>query len=147
MESRNEHGHTLVEEGDVLRWAKTSLSELRGRYDVTIGEIEAVFPAHRAHFGVYEEMFRPDRLATLSEFCGVPFSPSHAEKKLNVSEKSAPLSDAVCEQIARHYQDVYHFAAARFPQTTALWRGFRYLRPASRVVGTERNSIDVAGVD
>lgn len=147
MASRNEHGHTRVEEADVLRWAKSSVSEMRGRYDVTVGEIEAVFPAHQAHLGIYEEMFRPDRLASLSEFCGVPFSPSHTEKKLNVSEKAAPLGDAVCAEIAHHYQDVYRFAAARFPQTTALWRGFRYLRPASPGDVTGRDSAEVSGVD
>jgi hypothetical protein len=127
MESRNEHGHTRVDDDDVLRWAQTRLNVLRARYDVTVGEIEAVFPAHNTHFGIYEDMFNPDRLSELSEFCGVPFRPLNTERKLNVSEKAAPLSDAACERIARHYRDVYRFAELRFPQTTALWRGFRYL--------------------
>jgi hypothetical protein len=127
MESRNAHGHTRVDDEGVLLWAKTRLSELRGRYDVTVGEIEAVLPGRDVHLGIYEEMFTPDRLAALSAFCCVPFTPAHMEKKFNVSEKAAPLGDAVCEGIARHYRDVYRFAAVRFPQTIELWRGFRYL--------------------
>lgn len=127
MESRNAHGHTRVDDEGVLLWAKTRLSELRGRYDVTVGEIEAVLPGRDVHLGIYEEMFTPDRLAALSAFCCVPFTPAHMDKKFNVSEKAAPLGDAVCEGIARHYRDVYRFAAARFPQTIELWRGFRYL--------------------
>jgi len=127
MDSRNKLGHTRVDEDEVIARALSGMSELRTRYDVTVQEAEAVFQPGHIHFGIYEDMFDPEPLGKLSEFCRVPFRPSHTQKKLNVSEITAPLSDAVYEKIARHYRQIYRFAERRFPQTTTLWRGFKYL--------------------
>jgi len=127
MESRNDLGHTRVDEDEVIAHSLSGLSELRTRYDVTVREAEAVFQPGHIHFGIYEEMFDPAPLGRLSAFCGVPLRPSHTQKQLNVSEITSPLSDDACATIAKHYRDVYRFAAERFPQTIKLWRGFAYL--------------------
>lgn len=127
MESRDDLGHTRIDEEDVLRRALSRLAALRTRYDRTVAEIEAVFAPSEVHYGIYEEMFADTELARLSAFCGVPFAPGHVARKVNVSEVSVPISDAACARIATHYREVYDFAARRFPQTKGLWRGFGYL--------------------
>lgn len=127
MESRRDLGHTGISEDEVLRHARSPLAGLRSRYDHTVAEIEAVFTPAEVHFGIYEEMFEPDKLALLSAFCRVPLRPRRTGRKVNVSEVTVPISDAACAKIAAHYREVYDFAARRFPQTVELWRGFRYL--------------------
>lgn len=127
MESRNELGHTRVDEEAVVQHAQSRLAGLRGRYDLTVREIEAVFAPPFIHFGIYEEMFEPTSVERLSFFSGVPARPELAMKKVNVSEVAAPISDRAAARIALQYRSVYDFAAKRFPQTTTLWRGYRYL--------------------
>lgn len=127
MESRNEKGHTSIGDDEVVQHALSALAGVRTRYDITVGEIEAVFPQADAHLGIYEEMFDAQRLQELSELCRVPVRPALAERRVNVSRISTPISDAAASRIAAHYRLVYAFAATRFPQTLRLWRGFRYL--------------------
>lgn len=127
MESRNELGHTGVDEDAVVRHALSRLSEIRTRYDITVGEIEAAFPASSVHLGIYEEMFEAGNLGRLSDFLNVPVQQARTERKMNVSKVATPISDAACVRVATHFRDVYAFAARRFPQTTGLWSGFRYL--------------------
>jgi hypothetical protein len=127
MESRNAFGHTGIDEDAVVQHALSRLSELRTRYDVTVAEIEAAFPASDIHLGIYEEMFEPASIGGLSAFLGVPVQQAHSERRLNVSEVATPISDAACARVAGHFRSVYAFAARRFPQTTGLWSGFRYL--------------------
>ena len=127
MDSRIEFGHTRISEEDVLARALSKLTGLRTRYDITVGEMEAVFEPSSMFFGLYEEMFDSENLSKLSEFCLVPTRQSQAEKKVNVSEVATPISDAAYAKIASHYRGVYEFAAKRFPRTTELWKGYRYL--------------------
>lgn len=127
MESRNETGHTRISESEVVSRALSGLAEIRTRYDRTVGEIEAVFAPCDRHLGLYEDMFSASNLAALSAFCGVPQTSALTERKVNVSEVAEPLSDAARRQIAAHYRDVYDFAARRFPQTLALWQGYKHL--------------------
>lgn len=127
MESRNDVGHTRIDEDAVVHHSLTRLAGLRTRYDVTVGEIEAAFESPRIHLGIYEEMFAPDNLDKLSVFSGVPTRKHLATNKVNVSKKTVPLGDKAAAKIATHYRSVYDFAAKRFPQTTRLWPGFNYL--------------------
>lgn len=127
MESRNEQGHTRIDEDAVVDHALSRLAGLRSRYDITVGEIEATFAVSSVYLGIYEEMFEPPNLERLSAFSGVPTRPEHAVRKFNVSEVAEPISEKAAARIAAHYRNVYEFAAKRFPQTLNLWRGFKYL--------------------
>lgn len=127
MDSRDDVGHTRVDEDEVVRRSMSRLAELRTRYDHSVAEIEAALAPHETYLGIYEEMFEPERLQQLSTFCHVPVRPAHSARKVNATEVAMPISGAACRAIAAHYRDVYEFAAKRFPQTERLWRGFHYL--------------------
>lgn len=127
MESRNSKGHTHIDDDEVIAHSVSRLAGLRTRYDITVPEIEAVFAPAEMHLGIYEEMFEAEPLQRLSDLCRVPMRPALVDRRLNVSEVSAPISDAAAARIAAHYRPVYEFAARRFPQTVRLWRGFSSL--------------------
>lgn len=127
MDSRNKAGHTAVNDDEVLEHAMSRLSGLRTRYDTTVTETEAALAPSQVHFGIYEEMFEPANIAKLSVFCRVSTRQGYSTRKSNVSEVTTPISEFVYRRIAAHYREVYDFAARRFPQTTELWPGFRYL--------------------
>lgn len=127
MESRFDNGHTAVDEDMLMQHVLFPLTELRARYDITVGEIEAAFEEHEIYIGIYEEMFDPQALERLSVFSGVPTNHAKSTNRVNATEVSGMIDERTAARIAMHYRDVYDFAAKRFPQTSRLWRGFRYI--------------------
>lgn len=120
-------GKRDVSEEEILALAATAEAEMRTRYDLTMGELEAAFAPDRLYCGLYEEIFVLRDIARLSAFCNVEARPTLLEKPVFASEKGQPLSDEARRTIAARYRHVYEFMAKRFPATTELWSGYRYL--------------------
>ena len=124
---RNKSGHTDVTGEGLVAHATSAEAEMRTRYAHTVTELEASFPASDLYFGLHEDMFDAANVAAISQFCRVELRPGLAEQKIFSCPKTLPVADDDLRRVARHYRDVYDFAAARFPRATALWRGYAYL--------------------
>ena len=105
----------------LIEYAKGPQSEIRTRYDYASFEEEALY------CGIYDEMFDADNIESLSRFIGIASRPDYREKKVNITGRQPDIGPAVAGEVARHYRDVYEFAARRFPQTERLWEGFKHL--------------------
>jgi len=104
----------------IVQRAMSRAAILRTDYKATIIELESVFPLTDIYYGIFEELFEPDSIKKLSDFLGVPASPSLAQERLNVSDK-IEFNDSVRVRLADYYREVYEFAGERFPQTRRLW--------------------------
>lgn len=124
---RRQAGRSDVGDEEVIALARSARAEIRTRYDVTIGEIEAAFPAPDYQLALYEEMFELDRLAEISRFCGVPLMPGMRETRVMSCAKTRALSEDAIRTIAQLYRPVYEYIARRMPRATELWPGYRYL--------------------
>lgn len=127
MQGRLQAGDAAVTDAQVLEHVARPGAQVRTRYDLTIGELEKAFPADDIHVGIHEEMFRPEEVARISAFCHVAARPEQAEEKQFATPVLRSLSEETVTKIARQFRPVYEFAAARYPQVTELWSGFRYL--------------------
>jgi hypothetical protein len=93
----------------------------RTNYKRTIEAIESVFEKKNVYYGIYEEMFQGQRMAELSEFCGVIPKYEFLTKEFNVSKKTVGIDEGLKKEIINFYVDTYRFCNDRFPQTKRLW--------------------------
>ena len=100
---------------------------MRTRYDLTLGELDAVFPEGNAFYAIYEELFSQSQVARLSDYVGIPCRFERIAERINTARRELRFSEAVRSAVARHYGPVYEYMARRFPQTCNLWPGFKYL--------------------
>lgn len=98
---------------------------LRTSYDKTISQALDVFGGDKVYVGVFEDMFEPDNVKKLSEFCGVTARPEFASVKVNRTEAKVCLEKLLEQQILSAYQDVYDFCFRSFPNTQQHWTPFR----------------------
>lgn len=105
-------------------------------YARTVRALEEVFDPADIHYGFYESMFQEAEIRRLSDFLGLPAKPELAEVQINVSPKTAEVSERTLAEIAEAYRDVYEFCAERFPETRALWPGNRLLAPRTAADGS-----------
>ncbi len=97
------------------------------RYNITIGELEKVFPVNDIYYGIFEEQFETQNVVHLSDYLGVDPEPQFASVKKNVTDKGSDIADSTMQSVIHEYQDVYQFCADRFPQVKKLWGGFNFL--------------------
>lgn len=127
MRHRAAAGDAPLDTDKLLSLALSEESEIRTRYDLTLQNLAAVFPADRLHVGLYEELQREDNVARLSAFCGVESRPAFAGERINEGSTSSALDPEAAATIARHYRAVYDWAAEHVPQARPLWSGYRHL--------------------
>ncbi len=123
--SRMEKRKLGLTEGDaelLRRYYATTAFSFRTEYDKTIRQLESVFTPDKIYYGIYEEMFAPEKIVELSKFCGVDPDISFAEKTVNAyANKSEAIPDELHAEITNFYSHVYDFCHKRFPQTKTLW--------------------------
>lgn len=106
----------------VRRTYATSAYRFRTDYNETIHQLEEVFLPNQIHYGIYEEMFTPEKVIELSKFCGVQADISFVENSVNAYGNDKEIvPDALRAEIISYYSHVYDFCHKRFPQTKTLW--------------------------
>jgi hypothetical protein len=110
------------ETAHVAEFYASPAAEVRTDYPRTIENIEAAFARKDIFYGFYESLFTKRTLRDISAFLGVPMSEEHTKVRVNVTERTATLSEDLRQQIALHYADVYAFCNDRFPETRTIWR-------------------------
>ncbi|MBF9059089.1 sulfotransferase family protein [Rhodobacterales bacterium HKCCSP123] len=113
---------------DMDRFYASAEAEARMRYDLTLAELEAVFPAEQRFYCLFEDMFTPAGIARFAGFSGVATEPDAGAAPMNArgSGRTAFPSDLEC-RIARHYAPVYEAVASRLPQIARLWPSARWV--------------------
>lgn len=113
--ARRRRGRTEGDEaGDVLRYARSSLAEIRTRYDRTLEAIDAVFPPEDCFLGFYETIFTEAELKRLCGVLGMPFRKPDFGRRFNGSAKQAAIDPATRAAIAQCFGPVYSAMIARF---------------------------------
>jgi hypothetical protein len=100
----------------------THACSFRTEYNETINQLEQVFSPDQIYYGLYEEMFTPEKIVEISKFCGVAADISFADKTVNAYGNDKEIvPDALRAEIISYYSHVYDFCHKRFPQTKTLW--------------------------
>ncbi|WP_428929894.1 hypothetical protein [Marinibacterium sp. SX1] len=116
LDQKPDHVFPQSEEKAVLRAMNTADARLRGTYQDTIRNIEAVFRPEDRFVCLYETLLdSPAEWARLKATVGVDLKDPDYAFKHNVSKKSAPISRDTMEQVAQTYADTYTFIRAHFP--------------------------------
>lgn len=105
----------------LIEFAKSEEGVARSRYDQTLANIKEVFPEPDRHLCLFEELFTPGGIQSLSEFSGVPLAASAGGTKVNARQGGSGISEATAAELAAHYAAVYHAVAQDFPQIRNLW--------------------------
>ena len=118
----------VSEEEALIQYFDTRHARIRGSYDKTIIELEQVFDESQVYFGFYETLIESEEIASISSFLGVESRPHWAKKIFIVNEKNVELSESILGTVAKGYEDVYEFCRKRFPVTSTIWQGLRFLK-------------------
>lgn len=93
---------------------------IRTQYDRTLQALDEVFQPDEYYVGIYETMFSPEAIKSLSEFVGVPPKPEFGERVFNETEDMT-LSYEDRQACYTYYQDTYDYCLKRFPELSDLW--------------------------
>lgn len=102
--------------------------DLRTRYEATVTNLDAAFPATEVHYGFYETLFEPASLAAICALAGIDPPPADVATRRNASPKSVEtLPSSTVREIATHFRATYDFVAGRFPEVdlATLWPSSR----------------------
>ncbi|HEY1708527.1 MAG TPA: sulfotransferase domain-containing protein [Rhizomicrobium sp.] len=86
----------------------------RGRYDLTIQNLRAVFSPSNVHYAFYETLFTPGAIQAITGFLGVPYRVPDFQKKIlagPVSRAPTPRQIALARE---KYEPVYAFCRREF---------------------------------
>lgn len=105
----------------LVEFAKSDEGTARSRYDLTLANISEAFPEGQTHICLFEELFTPEGVQSLSEFSGVPLATNAGGTKVNARQGGSDASEKAAKEIAMHYAQVYQTVAQDFSQIETLW--------------------------
>jgi hypothetical protein len=121
---------TSLRDADVIRSLyRTASCELRTRYDETIRNLEAAFPAEAVLYQFYESLFSADQVREITDFLELPFVEPDTAVRFNASPKTQEVSENLQREIVSFYRPVYEFCSDRFGADVIhrLWPSARFL--------------------
>ena len=98
----------------------------RTRYDITIANLRAVFPAEALFFGFYETLFCDTSIQSLCEFLGLPFKTADYGQQVNASasQQRMSLTTGQIEAGRSAFAETYVFCRREFGDAVpASWHG------------------------
>jgi len=101
----------------------------RTRYEETLAAMEATFAPEDCLTSFYETLFQESEIRRICTFLGLEYRAPEFDKRVNVSQKSAPLSEDTCRKVAQHFAPTYQAVAQRFGHETVceLWPHARFV--------------------
>ncbi|MFN7003521.1 MAG: sulfotransferase domain-containing protein [Roseinatronobacter sp.] len=113
----------------VVKCLKRPMFDLRTRYEDTLAAMEAVFAPDDCLTGFYETLFQDSEIQRICAFLGLEFRAPEFDKRVNVSQKTSPLSQDTCRTVAQHFAPTYRAVAERFGQARVLdlWPSARFV--------------------
>ena len=105
---------------------------IRTRYDLTIANLEAVFPREDIFYAFYEELFSDSAVARLCEFLDLPFREANYAEVVNGAKVKSEIPRPLRMEIRTYYQQVYDSVGSKFGQDVIdrLWHKNK-LEPSS----------------
>ncbi|EED34962.1 conserved hypothetical protein [Luminiphilus syltensis NOR5-1B] len=94
--------------------------QARTRYELTLANLSTTFDEHACFCSLYEHLFNPSVLDSLSSFLGVKLSTGHREDTVNPSPRFE-LEASLAGDCAAFYGDTYIHCREAFPDTETLW--------------------------
>jgi hypothetical protein len=96
---------------------------IRTRYDLTIANLEAVFPREDIFYAFYEELFSDSAVARLCEFLDLPFREANYAEVVNGAKVKSEIPRPLRMEIRTYYQQVYDSVGSKFGQDVIdrLW--------------------------
>lgn len=118
---RRAAGKRPAAEEPYVAFAGDNLS--RSRYETTISAIEAVFPPEDIHYEFYEALFRPEAMAAINAFLGLPDRPADFDRRVNASPVTTAIAPEERARVRALLAPTYRFCAERFGEARiqALW--------------------------
>lgn len=102
---------------------KTSLTSLRSDYIATLDAIRQSLDADQIFIGFYEQLFDASEYKRLCRYLHVEYQAPLWDTRINASEGTTNLPDAVMAQLGSCHADTYHAIVKQFPRIEAdqLW--------------------------
>lgn len=100
----------------------TDHCRMRTSYNVIIQNALQVFDKQDVYVGIYENMFEPDEISRLSDFCMVPVKADYADVYVKKTASKVESNDLLEVAIRDRFQDVYDYCYEAFPVTKKLWQ-------------------------
>ena len=88
--------------------------QARGRYDLTMENLEKVFDRDNIHYQFFENLFEAGNIEKICQFLGLEFTPARAEEKVNESRLKLEISDKLRGEIRAFYAPVYDLMYERY---------------------------------
>jgi hypothetical protein len=125
MDKGGDNGAISAEVKNFLRaltqYYKTDHCRIRSNYHAIISQARNTFGDQNLYVGVYENMFEPAQIQSLSAFCGVPSTPELAKVRINETINSPDRDLELETEIKLFYKDVYDYCFDNYPVTWELW--------------------------
>jgi hypothetical protein len=108
---------------------KTTNSQDRGRYDMTMQALERVFDPADLHYEFYERLFEVNSISKICKFLGVDPIEAQFETKVNESKGKMSVSDDVRRDVRSHFDPVYAFLYERYSKSfiDAIWKEYPHV--------------------
>ena len=95
----------------------------RGRYDLTIENLEAAFDKDQIHYEFYETLFNDQSVTRICRFLDIEPMEANFEERVNESKLKYDASDEVKSEVRALYAPVYDFIYERYPKSfiDSIW--------------------------
>lgn len=125
---RNKYNSFTRSENDELRGLYATRDfEFRTRYEVTIANLEQVFPREDIHYEFYERLFRDESIRGITDFLNIPFRKPDFGKQVNTTKSKFQIDNDLLREVYQYYLPTYDFIAERHGRETMadIWSGYR----------------------
>ena len=108
---RPENADAAVHADRLLRRAR---SDHRSSYEMTIQDLERVFPRDNILYLFYEGLFQPSAIARLCSFLGIPYAPADFDQIVNAGGPRADIPGELDNAIRTCFERTYTFCKEKF---------------------------------
>lgn len=98
---------------------------LRTRYEMTLSNLERVFPAERLYVGMAETLLNDENIDLLAAFLGINPS-SVSTRKARVGAVESLLTREIRQELVNQFRDTYISVEKKYPVVRQIWGGFEF---------------------
>lgn len=114
-------------DSNATAFARSWRAVYRTRYELTLNNLETVFPPEKVFIGFMERISSPSQVQELIKVLGFDLPNLDPSRRVNSSRTPNELSKHNQEAIANFYATTYREIRHRFPEVANFWPGFRFL--------------------
>jgi hypothetical protein len=115
----------------VLERAFSWQCQVRTRYELTLSNLESVFPEDKLFVGFNELLQSAEQHRRLQDFLGFDISYFDRQERIRVSGVRVQLDRQTSTEVVSFYASTYRSMRERYPFLPSLWPGYELLDLAS----------------